>query len=53
LLARLGRILGSRAAEVRWGQDGYEEFVVHNDPDIQAAMGYWPRLGELLSGAKK
>jgi carboxyl-terminal processing protease len=53
LLARLGRILGSRAAEVRWGQDGYEEFVLHNDPDIQAAMGYWPRLDELLGGAKK
>jgi hypothetical protein len=53
LLARLGRILGARATEVRWGQDGYEEFVVHNDPDIRAAMGYWPKLDSLLRGPAK
>lgn len=53
LLARLGRILGARATEVRWGQDGYEEFVVHNDPDIRAAMGYWPKLDSLLGGPAK
>lgn len=52
-LTRLGRILGSRAAEVRWGQDGYEEFLVHNDPDIQAAMSYWPKLDSLLRGPAK
>ena len=49
LAARLGRILAHRAAEVRWGRDAGEEFLVHNDPDIQAAMGYWDRLPKLLA----
>jgi carboxyl-terminal processing protease len=46
----IGLILAGRAAEVRWGQEGIEEFVVRNDPDIQAAVTYFPRLGELLKG---
>jgi carboxyl-terminal processing protease len=50
LTARLGRILGHRAAEVRWGPDAGDEFTVRNDPDIRAAMTYWDRLGTLLSG---
>lgn len=50
LLARLGRIMGGRAAEVRWGEDGYEDFAVRNDPGIRAAMTYWPQLDGLLSG---
>lgn len=50
LLGRLGRILGFRATEVRWGIDAGDEFVVHNDPDLRAAMAYWPRLPELLAG---
>jgi len=50
LLARLGRILAHRAAEVRWGPDAGDEFLLRNDPDIQAAMGYWDRLGSLLGG---
>lgn len=48
--AYMGLILAARAAEVRWGQDGVEEIVVRHDPDIQAAMAYFPRLGELLKG---
>jgi carboxyl-terminal processing protease len=51
LSARLGRILAHRAAEVRWGPDAGDEFLLRNDPDIQAAMGYWDRLGALLGGA--
>ncbi|MEO8140400.1 MAG: S41 family peptidase [Gemmatimonadota bacterium] len=51
LTARLGRILAHRAAEVRWGDDAGDEFMLHNDPDIQAAMGYWDRLPALLGGA--
>lgn len=47
--ARLGRILAFRAAEVRWGPDAAEEFVTRNDPDIQAAMGYWETLPRLLA----
>lgn len=52
--ARLGRILAHRAAEVRWGADAGDEFMLRNDPDIKAAMAYWDRLGTLLSppGAK-
>jgi carboxyl-terminal processing protease len=46
--AFMGFVLAARAAEVRWGQEGMEEFVVRHDPDIQAAVGYFPRLGELL-----
>ena len=50
LAARLGRILAYRVAEVRWGPEGGDEFRTRNDPDIQAAMAYWPRLSELLAG---
>jgi hypothetical protein len=46
----LGRILAHRVTEVRWGPDAGDEFLVRNDPDIQAAMGYWDRLGSLLGG---
>lgn len=46
--ARLGRILAHRVAEVRWGADAGDEFVLLNDPDIQSAMTYWDRLGALL-----
>ncbi|HEY7683817.1 MAG TPA: S41 family peptidase [Gemmatimonadales bacterium] len=48
LAARLGRILARRAAEVRWGPESADEFTVHNDPDIQAAMALWDRLPTLL-----
>jgi carboxyl-terminal processing protease len=51
VLARLGRILAHRASEVRWGAEAGDEFVLHNDPDIQAAMGYWDRIDSLLGGA--
>ena len=46
--AHIGLILAARTAEVRWGQDGVEEIVVRHDPDIQAALPYFSRLGELL-----
>jgi carboxyl-terminal processing protease len=51
LTARLGRILAHRAAEVRWGAEAGDEFVLLNDPDIQAAMTCWDRLGALLGGS--
>ncbi len=50
LLARFGRILGRRVAEVRWGPEGADEFLVRNDPDLLGAMAYWPRLDNLLAG---
>jgi len=46
---RLARILAARAAEVRWGPDAREEFVVRNDPAIRAALAQFPRLTELLA----
>jgi carboxyl-terminal processing protease len=46
--ARMAFILAARAVEVRWGQDALDEFHVRNDPDIQAAVSYFPRLAELL-----
>jgi carboxyl-terminal processing protease len=49
--SRLGRILGSRVAAIRWGPAAGEEFLVQNDGDIQAAVPLFARLPELLSGS--
>jgi hypothetical protein len=49
LEARLGRILASRAAEVRWGVDARDEFFVRADPVVQTALTYFPRLVGLLA----
>ncbi|HXJ29551.1 MAG TPA: S41 family peptidase [Gemmatimonadales bacterium] len=46
---RLSRILAARVAEVRWGLDAYDDFVARSSPDVQAAIGYFPRLHELLA----
>ena len=50
---RLARNLALRVAEVRWGADAWDQFFVHNDPDIRAALGYFPQLPALLAGAKR
>jgi carboxyl-terminal processing protease len=50
--ARLSRILAARAAEVRWGPDAREEFMVQADPMLQAAKTYFPKLQELLARPK-
>jgi carboxyl-terminal processing protease len=47
--ARFARILASRVAEVRWGEDARDEFVVRASPDVQAAQAVFPRLTELLA----
>jgi len=52
LRSRIGRILGSRAAVVRWGPEAGEEFLIRNDGDIQAALPLFPRLSELLGPAE-
>ncbi|HXF96517.1 MAG TPA: S41 family peptidase, partial [Gemmatimonadales bacterium] len=49
LEARIARILAARVAEVRWGPEAREEFLVRNDPDVQAALAHFPRLAELLA----
>jgi carboxyl-terminal processing protease len=46
---RLSRILAARVAEVRWGLDAYDELVARSSTDVQAAIGYFPRLHELLA----
>ena len=52
-LAVTGLVLEDvRVAEVRWGPDARDEFLVGNDPDIRAAADYFRRLPELLSGPK-
>jgi hypothetical protein len=33
---------------IRWGPEAAEEFFVHNDGDIQAALSYFPRIQDLL-----
>jgi hypothetical protein len=53
LAAGLGRILARPEAGVRCGPDAGDEFLVRNDPDIQAAMGYWDRLGSLRGGTAR
>jgi hypothetical protein len=49
---RLARILASRAAEVRWGPDAREEFLIRNDRTIRIASEQFPRLRELLGPPK-
>ncbi|MBI1967921.1 MAG: PDZ domain-containing protein [Gemmatimonadetes bacterium] len=51
--ARIARSLAIRVAEVRWGVEAREEFIVRNSPDIRAALGYFPRLRELLAPASR
>ncbi|HMJ57800.1 MAG TPA: S41 family peptidase [Gemmatimonadales bacterium] len=50
---RLARILAARTAEVRWGPDAREEFIVRNDATIRAAVERFPRLRELLAREPK
>lgn len=50
--ARLARILAARVAEVRWGPDALEEFLVRSSPDVQAAVEYFPRLPGLLAAPR-
>ena len=45
---RLARILATRVAEVRWGPDAREEFVLRNDRTIRVALEQFPHLPELL-----
>jgi hypothetical protein len=47
--SRLGRILGSRAAVVRWGPEAGEDFLMRNDGDIRASVPLFARLPELLA----
>ena len=45
---RLARILATRVAEVRWGPDAREEFLLRNDRTIRVALEQFPRLHDLL-----
>ena len=45
----VSRLLAARAAEVRWGADAYDEFVVRTDPTVQLAVASFPRLATLLA----
>lgn len=49
---RLARILAARAAEVRWGPDAREEFLIRNDRTIRVAMEQFSGLYELLASPK-
>jgi carboxyl-terminal processing protease len=49
---RLARILAARAAEVRWGPEALDEFVLRNDRTIRVATEQFPRLRELLAAPK-
>ena len=45
---RLARLLATRVAEVRWGADARDEFLLRNDRTIRVALEQFPRLRELL-----
>lgn len=49
---RLAAILAVRVAEVRWGPDAREEFLVRNDRTIRLASEQFPRLSDLLAPSK-
>jgi carboxyl-terminal processing protease len=49
LEGRLARILAARVAEVRWGPDALEEFLVRNDPTIRTAVEQFATLGQQLA----
>jgi carboxyl-terminal processing protease len=53
LTQRLARNLAARTAEVRWGADAREEFMVRNDATIRAARERFPHLRELLAQTPK
>ncbi|HXY70168.1 MAG TPA: hypothetical protein VEH62_12010, partial [Gemmatimonadales bacterium] len=40
---QIAEVLARRAAEVRWGADAAEEFALHNDPDLRAAIAWLER----------
>jgi len=48
---RLAATLALRVAEVRWGPDAREEFLVRNDGTIRLATGQFAHLRELLAPA--
>jgi len=45
---RLARILATRVAEVRWGPEARDEFLLRNDRTIRVALEQFPRLNDLL-----
>lgn len=50
--SRMAMSLAARAADVRWPPDAGMEVLLRNDPDVRAAIGYFPRLEELLGTPK-
>jgi carboxyl-terminal processing protease len=48
----VARQLARRVAEVRWGPEARDRFMVANDGDIKAAIGYFPRLAALLETSR-
>jgi carboxyl-terminal processing protease len=53
LAVRFALLLAERAATVRWSVSAGDELRIRNDPDIVAAVTYFPRLGDLLFGASR
>jgi carboxyl-terminal processing protease len=45
----LSRLLAARAAEVRWGADAADEFLLRTDPTVQVAVSSFPKLRSLLA----
>ena len=45
----LSRILAARAAEVRWGADAADEFLLRTDATVLVAASSFPKLRSLLA----
>jgi carboxyl-terminal processing protease len=50
---QMAEILAARAAEVRWGADFAEEFRLHNDSDVRAALAWFARESGSRSNAPR
>jgi hypothetical protein len=50
---RLMRRLAARAAEVRWGTEARDEFMVKHDPVVTLGLAQFPRLAELLASPSR
>ena len=51
LADRLTLSLAARTATVRWPPDGGDDLRLRNDPDLRAALEYFPRLADYLHGS--
>ena len=50
---RMARYLALRVAQVRWGNEGFDEFLVRTDERLHDALDYFPQLPALLTNSNE